>query len=197
MGSVDYVDVEPHMQLMEKVDITTGFDMTKPGKYLVQFTKPVDYEDRNSELVKSNEITITVVPPPQDKPPFTVTITAPATIAAGDQLMIRMTLKNVSNHTIQVYWGDRPFMVVHDEADNEIPVRGEGWGGSMGLVDLEPGTVSIQSVILSGTEGVYDLTKPGKYTVQFGKFLDHDDPKSEIVKSNELTINIVPRNPTP
>jgi hypothetical protein len=37
--------------------------LSKPGRYVVQFTRPVDYEDSKSPIIESNEITINVILP--------------------------------------------------------------------------------------------------------------------------------------
>jgi hypothetical protein len=37
--------------------------LSRPGRYVVQFTRPLDYADLNSPIVESNEITISVILP--------------------------------------------------------------------------------------------------------------------------------------
>ena len=95
--------------------MSSQYDLSVPGKYVVQLQRHLDYADSKSPIVKSNEITITVLPKKldaaqepkpvagaEDNRPFTVTISGPQTVAVGDDVVIHVVLKNVSNHAIQI-----------------------------------------------------------------------------------------------
>ena len=53
--------VNPGGTLTENQDVARIYDMTRPGKYTVQVSRPVSFTDKNAQVVKSNEITITVI----------------------------------------------------------------------------------------------------------------------------------------
>jgi len=124
------------------------------------------------------------------KPPFTVTISAPATVVAGGDLFVEVETKNVSKEAIQIVWGELYTIMVRDESGKEVAPKPGTRGGSSALVSVEPGMALKDRVPLSSN---YDLTELGKYVVQVTRPLHHDDPKSDRVQSNAITITVVPR----
>lgn len=89
---------------------------------------------------------------------------------------------------------------IHDSNGNPAPPhkRTDKWikGGGSGMVRgkdmlLQPGE-SMSDYIPVGSW--FDLSKPGTYTIQVSSHVS-DDPNSEIVKSNILTITVLPPNP--
>jgi hypothetical protein len=41
----------------------------------------------------------------------------------------------------------------------------------------------------------YDLSKPGRYTVQVTRSVSDDPPSNDVVESNEITVTVVPEQP--
>jgi len=124
-----------------------------------------------------------------DTPPFTVTLSGPDTVVAGDKVILSVAMKNVSDHAIRIFFGERYTILIHDEDGKEPVHKGPG-GGSSGYVPVEPGKIFTDREYLSAE---YDLSKPGKYLVQLSRQEDDEDLKSRIVKSNEITITVAPR----
>jgi hypothetical protein len=174
----------------------------KPGRYVVRYQRSIDDDDPKSPILQSNEITITVLSKKPDaaqepKPaqsvaeqiPLTFTIIGPQTVSAGDKIIIHVLQKNVSNHPIQivVWWAYD--VIIHDERGKEPRKLGLSGGSSVDGY-LEPGETFPEDRILSSQ---YDLSVPGKYVVQLQRHLDYADSKSPIVKSNEITITVLPK----
>ena len=59
IGSAVIGTVKPGKSFETRVDISAQYDMTKPGKYIVQLSRPISGSAKKSE-VKSNKITIIV-----------------------------------------------------------------------------------------------------------------------------------------
>lgn len=56
---------------------------------------------------------------------------------------------------------------------------------------LEPGETSLVSAPLGDW---FDLSRPGKYTVQVSEHVSND-PASEVIKSNIIKITVLPSDP--
>ena len=53
--------IKPGKSRTDHQDIGRIYDMTRPGKYIVQVSRPISYTDKKAGVVKSNKVTITVV----------------------------------------------------------------------------------------------------------------------------------------
>jgi hypothetical protein len=152
------------------------------------------------------------------KPPFTLTISASPTnpasediadqaVNAGSSVMLRIRKTNISDREI-VKWPKTggPFgdsFEVRDPSGNLIELRksGEVATKSSGEVRirgtkdmvLQPGESKIDYAQLSDW---YDMTKPGTYKVQVSQHVS-SDPASDVVKSNTITITVLPAEETP
>jgi hypothetical protein len=162
------------------------------GKYRAYAIRLVE----DGTAVKSNEITITVVPKQPATPPVTLTISGPETITVGEKANISAVLRNVSSHTIGIMWGETYTIQIHNESGKEPPPKPGLWGtggGSGSTVDIEPGKTFTE--LVAGL-GVYDLSAPGKYFVRVKRPLHivNNPPgstESSILESNEITITVV------
>jgi len=125
-----------------------------------------------------------------DEPPLSLTISGPHTAHVGEQIFVRRVLTNLSSHHIQIFIGTQPTIIVHDENGKIVPQTAGGWGGSFGFVGIDPEKSSEDTRVELSKE--CDFSKPGKYTVQFERPLDYEDPKSVLIKSNLYTITITP-----
>jgi len=123
-----------------------------------------------------------------DHPPITLMISGPQTIAVGDQIPIRAVFKNVSNHRIGVWLGETYTVVARDENRRELSRKPWPVDGSSGSTEIEPGSTAED--FRTDLKGLPALSRPGRYVVQFTRPLDYGDPKSPIVESNEITIDV-------
>jgi hypothetical protein len=126
---------------------------------------------------------------PAQKQLFTITISAADTVTAGNAVVVRVALKNVSDHKIQVVSGNQYTVLVRDQNGKVLPERPGDWVGSTGWAYIDPGMVYEERLDVNLW---YDLSNPGKYTVELSRPLDDENPKKGVVHSNEITIISVP-----
>jgi hypothetical protein len=131
----------------------------------------------------------------QSKMPFKIAISLESsTIVAGDDVTIDVSLTNTSTQIVSegaMYIGGIELdstlrFEVLDEHKKPVPIRhypNEGLrGGSVRFSDFKPGETSTQHQRVSN---LYDMRKPGKYTIQVWK----RNPDYDI-KSNILTVTV-------
>lgn len=123
------------------------------------------------------------------------------TVKAGSIIVVAVRKTNISDHEIlknthadRFYVRDSNGNLVGPRHSNEPKMIGSGKGGHLlGTKDnvLQPGENTIDRDHIS--DG-FDIGQPGTYTVQI---LSHvaNDPNSDVVKSNIITITVVPPDP--
>src|SRR5271168_5360602 len=78
-----------------------------------------------------------------DQLPLTITISGPRTVAVGDNIAIRVDVKNVSNRTIQFSTGKDYVLRFRDEYGGESSRKPGEWttgcSGCDNYFDIEPG----------------------------------------------------------
>lgn len=138
------------------------------------------------------------------KAPFTLTIsTDKPTVVAGSHVFIKITQTNTSDRSIGCAAGDsNGFQIafryeVLDEAGKSVKIPGEhhelrgfSWRGPC---NLAPGESTSRD---SQITALYDLSKPGKYTVQVSSQASSDE-KDGVIKSNVITITVLPAEGPP
>jgi len=138
------------------------------------------------------------------KGPFTLTIgTDKPTVIAGSQVIIKITQTNTSDQAIGCASADsNGFQIafrheVLDEDGKSVKIPGEhhefrdfSWRGPC---NLAPGESTSRD---SRITALYDLRKPGKYTVQVSSQASADEKDGE-VKSNTITITVLPADGPP
>ena len=137
-----------------------------------------------------------------NNPPFKIAITAEnSTVVAGTDVSIKVSLTNTSDH--DVYGGimyERGNLAsifrfeVRDEHGKLVPKRTYphpelGFPGSVEFSNISRGETWTQNQEVSA---LYDMRKPGKYTIQVWK----RDPDYDI-KSNIVTITVTPNGKVP
>lgn len=140
------------------------------------------------------------------KPPFSLTITADSVVKSGSVICVDATVKNTSDHEISVFstadhlgneysadvWTDKSTLAPETRLGREInnhttpedertPQIRISSGGS---IQLKPGKTFTDHANVST---MYDLSQPGKYSIQFRKY---DDESKTTVKSNKITVTV-------
>jgi dipeptidyl aminopeptidase/acylaminoacyl peptidase len=165
--------------------------------------------------VKTKDVPKAVVPAPSAAPveasgsspgaagarDFTVAISAPEDeVRAGGEAKILIALRNVSDH--QLAFAHRPGanspefsyrIEVKDARGQAVEATAYGREAlqhqqeeSRTVEYVQPGKAAVQTANLTK---LVNMSRPGRYTVQVFR----KDPKSgRVVKSNELTVNVVP-----
>ncbi len=144
------------------------------------------------------------------KQPFTITISAEApalklspdhyALKAGSDLFIRVHLTNTSKHTMQLGDDDSGEVVngMHRyEVRDGKGTAAERWpvqraGAAAGAHASAPAVLKVGAsadVASDRISGVFDVSQPGKYTIQLSRAIDGDFADGE-VKSNAITVTV-------
>jgi hypothetical protein len=141
------------------------------------------------------------------KPPFSLTIAATdSVVKSGSVIWVDAIVKNTSDHEISVFstldhlgneynadvWTDKSTLAPETRLGREInnhttpedertPQIRISNGASRPLM---PGKTFIDHVNVST---MYDLSQPGKYTIQFRRY---DEESKTTVKSNKITVTV-------
>jgi hypothetical protein len=194
-----------------------------PGKYGLQFVGHVDPNDPNSPIIRSNEITITVlrrkIAYNKGTTPFSISISVapnsvsgdPNVVKVGQQLVMNIVLTNLSDQPIDapsawmggydaVYYAE-----IRDPAGAQLT-----WAPPPTVLflvpesgTLGPGKTKNEQIPINE---YFDFTKPGTYEIQVKRCIDLENPvgqnapkydlsKGE-VRSNKITITVVPKSTT-
>jgi hypothetical protein len=133
--------------------------------------------------------------------PFSIVITAAqATVKVGSEVRVDVQLKNTSD--VDIVFGDLSRSIydmdVRNSKGEQAPETermrkihtpeqtGARFEGSIISDKLEPGN-TVEEYI--SVDKYYDMTKPGKYTIQFQRT---DRLTKKTVKSNTITITVMP-----
>lgn len=137
-----------------------------------------------------------------NKPPFKITITsAPATVVAGAEVSIEVSLTNTSDHDVYEGVGyERGNLAsifrfeVRDEHGRLVPKRTYPHPELEHMGSVKFGTTHRGETWTQNQEvsAVYDMRKPGKYTIQVWR----RDPDYDI-KSNIVTVRVIPNDKDP
>jgi hypothetical protein len=135
-------------------------------------------------------------------PPFKIAITAETpTVVAGADVSIKVSLTNTSDRDVRegVMYGRGDLASIYrfevrDEHGRLAPKRTYphpelGYPGSVRFSTTSPGETITEEQQVSA---LYDMRKPGKYTIQVWR----RDPKYDI-KSNIVTVTVAPNNKEP
>ena len=126
---------------------------------------------------------------------------------AGSMIAVAIRKTNISDHEIDKRTHTDEFCCyyydVRDSRGNLVDLKkfdpqliGDGRGGHLiGTQDnlLQPGESMIDRDRVS--DG-YDMSQPGSYTIQVSGHIT-DDPRSDVVKSNIITVTVLPADDAP
>ncbi|MFZ0662171.1 MAG: hypothetical protein WAM66_05720 [Acidobacteriaceae bacterium] len=131
--------------------------------------------------------------------------TAEKTVGLGSTVVVAIRKTNTSDREINKKSDSGWLWEVRDSSGNPVgPNKSYKWNGIINVHDamrngtkdsvLQPG----ESMLNQGTlSNGFDLSQPGTYTFQVAQHVS-DDPKSPVVKSNTITITVLPAdNPPP
>jgi hypothetical protein len=136
--------------------------------------------------------------------PFSITIKAsPETVRVGEEARVHVTLTNISGQDLVLRRSPNPSAAeihytvrVYDKNRKDAPETEYGrharlrqLAGSDSAALLKPGEKLEEDSVLST---LVALTSPGEYEVQLSRPVS-DDPKAEVVKSNIVTIAVLPK----
>jgi hypothetical protein len=127
--------------------------------------------------------------PQVPKAPFTLSLAAESpTTKIGLPVWVKVTLKNTSNHDLKIEKeiSEDLCTVVVQEATLQMgfATRRASGIGSLGIIGIQPGKTVVDRVNVSR---MYDLTRPGKYTIQAQR---SDDVTKAKVLSNKITVTV-------
>ncbi len=136
------------------------------------------------------------------KPPFTIQITATSpTVKAGSTVGIGVVLSNTSTQPVDCSGSisglthQDPYLTfeVRDDRGRLVPKRvyphPELTTGHPINCTVGPGETRSEYQEL---DRIYDMTRPGVYTVRVSRPISATDEKPGVVKSNKITITITP-----
>jgi hypothetical protein len=141
------------------------------------------------------------------KPPFTLTISAHLTNVSlentSDQtrklsspIVLRLRKTNTSDHDIPK-WTELGFQYeVRDGSGNPVETMKttQYLSGGEDIIVGEKGLAPGESKIVTKSLTGYKLDRPGTYTIQVSEHIP-DDPASDVVKSNRITVTVVEPDP--
>ncbi|MFB3915521.1 MAG: hypothetical protein ACE14M_02250 [Terriglobales bacterium] len=174
-------------------------EFSRPGKYFIQMQ--LRDPDRNT-VITSNKVAVTIADAAQWatyvqhlQRPFTLVISTPEeTIKAGSQVRLDYVLTNGSQELLIDNALTKYDIQVRDSQGNLAPLtlsgrelrRKMGQGGGP-RITLQPGD-DVRGPF-AYIEKIYDLTRPGTYTIQVARF---DDDSKVLVKSNTISVMVTP-----
>ena len=132
--------------------------------------------------------------------PFIITISsAQGTVKAGDDVRVHAVLTNTSDKEILARHSARAeinyTVRVHDRNGKDAPeteyghsARTHEFAGSVLKVLLKPGDIMEEDTLLNKE---FELLSPGEYVIQLSRPVSNY-PRDGIVKSNEITVTVVP-----
>lgn len=189
-GSAVFRTLEPGQSMEEVTDIGWLYHFT-PGRYAIQVSRNIS-SNPEAGAVKSNTIEVTILPPP-----FSITISTPKrAVKVGSVVSLKVQLANTSGQPMAVhlfrngsldpnydYWcynsAGKPVMRHH---------AGTGTAASGVVETVDPGKSCDELIPISAA---CQLSKPGKYRIVLLR-MDPNDPRHRSIKSNEITVEVMP-----
>jgi len=139
-------------------------------------------------------------PPKQNSQPFLIEISTPSTVAkAGSEVPLKIRLTNTSDHEMIIgyKWNHGPLNPGYDyncyDAGGKSVSKNYSMMGSLGdhpINSLKPDKTKEEVIPI---DQACDLRQPGTYTIQLSRS-DPSDPKHGTVKSNKITLIIIPND---
>jgi len=208
--------IKPGAHADHIVHVYEFYDMSRPGEYVVTVSKETDpdHPDKNVTVI-SNPLTI-VVTESEAKAveeffaakralgPLTIEAEEPV-VQAGEPVIVDITRKNMTgetvtlrNHSDAIRWydfevrrGSEPVPETEDLRLAKAP--GTAFIETREVVTLEPEEITKTGIDLTR---FYDMSKPGKYRIT-AALVCVRCAQDEIVKSNTITITVLPADATP
>jgi len=136
------------------------------------------------------------------QPPFSISITAEKPeIKAGSDVYIKIQMTNTANHAVDCTrapsnGSDRAYQYEVREIGGAPPSKvarphpeiGETFHSWPCVLNPGESTTMDDSLISK----LYDLSRPGKYSIRASRFISGDRKENGVVKSNTITITVTP-----
>jgi hypothetical protein len=201
-GIFTFVWLEPGETYEETKIVGKLYDLSRPGKYEFQ----VALSDPKTNLaVRSNPVKVDVLGPDGDpqlgiQPPFLLDIRSLAASVRGHfgfKAGVDLAITNRSDHPIDFDIGYGVNDVDVYDGDGNLALlteTGRRYRGSLPrdgppnphtTQHLQPGETKSGGMI--NLDSLYDLSRPGRYTVQVRAF---DGESKSIVESNRITVTV-------
>jgi hypothetical protein len=201
-GVFTFVWLQPGETYEETKIVGKLYDLSRPGKYEFQVALS---DPKTNLVVRSNPVTVDVLGPdgdsqPSIQPPFQLDIRSlsdPVRKHFGFKAGVYLGITNRSDHPIDFDIGYGVNDVdVYDHDGDLAPLTETGRryrgplprGGSphpQTTQHLQPGETKSGGMI--NLDSLYDLSRPGRYTVQVRAF---DGESKSIVESNRITATV-------
>lgn len=140
----------------------------------------------------------------QTAAPFTLRISGPGTVAVGQPVRVRVLLQNTSDQPIGVMEPnailiDGSLLSIQGPSGQELPQKEGIRTFSGGTMSIGPGEVSDDVLRV---DSFYDLSRPGRYTLQLKRPIAEDRSrldslKAGFISSNVITLTVSPETVTP
>ncbi|MGH9574218.1 MAG: hypothetical protein ACRD40_11895 [Candidatus Acidiferrales bacterium] len=173
------------------------YDMRTPGQYTIQAFRRASNNTPQGGEVASNIIDVTVLPAASGEQRFAIVV-APITptFKAGTYVCVLVNLINSSQdlamNYVSVNGMDAEFRYeVRDESGNLIPKKAHQYPST--LIPRGSGTLKGNDTfsIEQCPSMLFDMSTPGKYTIQVFR-QKSNDPKDGEIGSNIVTVTVVP-----
>jgi len=129
--------------------------------------------------------------PAQTPAPFTLRISGPGTVTAGQPVRVRVLLQNTSDHAIGVIvpiMMDNLVLSIQGPSGQEPPPKPGVRAGSSGFMRIGPGEMW-EDVLR--VDFIYDLSQPGKYTLHLKRPIAEDRSQPDYIKDGFISSNVI------
>lgn len=203
-GRFEFLQLRPNETLEQRFMAGALYDLSRPGTYAIQVLRT---DQATHRRVRSNPVSVTIVPGNEDAtqaaiPPFWFSLNAHFnTVESGHQLTVYINMINMRGTDIvfRPGWQYEHWDVKNDRGKT-IPVTKNGQRRlrffrkaaemfpSPTISDPKDkiGNTPTQTII--GLDELYDLSRPGLYTIQVGVF---DQVSGSLVRSNKLLLTVL------
>lgn len=188
--------LEPNQLYSQDQCVSALYDMRTPGHYTIQAFRSAPNNTPQSAEVASNIVGVTVLPAASGGRPFAIVIAPVSPTFNGSNVCVQINLINsaqdLATSYVFVNGMDAQFRYEVRDADgnlvskkaNRRPIEAEV-GGHGTLKANDAGSIE-QCPSMQ-----YDMSEPGKYTIQvFRQKSDH--PQDGEIGSNIVTVTVVP-----
>jgi hypothetical protein len=197
-GPIGGIYLPPDESITDTLFVSDSFQLAQPGKYSVE----VEWQDPETKAtVGSNTVEVMIEDPGRFNErfagraaPFSLDIASPSgTVKTGSGVALIIYTTNLSDQELKLDCGRFDFQIQDSQGNPVSWIAGNDLRkvheyGSGHVCRVEPHDTDVTAI--HHLEKLYDLSKPGQYTIQASRF---DDTAKTWVKSNTITLTVTPR----